>query len=51
MRNPNVGDWCTVYGVRCVIIAVRPFGTIDVEAPDGRCWRVSGLAFLGREAA
>jgi hypothetical protein len=48
--RPNIGDWCDVYGVRCVITAVRPFGTIDVEAQDGsgRCWRVSGLAFAGR---
>ena len=41
----KVGDYCVVRGQQCRIIAVRPAGTIDVEATDGsgRCWRVSGL--------
>ena len=45
----RIGQVCRVRGVWCRIIAIRPLGTIDVEAIDGsgRCWRVSGLA-LGR---
>ncbi len=27
------------------IIAIHAAGTIDVEAPDGRCFRISGLSF------
>lgn len=48
--TPKIGDITRVYGVLCAIIAVRPLGTIDVEALDGsgRCWRVSGLPFVGR---
>ena len=48
--RPQVGQITRVYGVLCAIIAVRPLGTIDVEALDGsgRCWRVSGLPFVGR---
>ena len=26
------------------ILRVHPAGTIDVQLPDGRCYRVSGLA-------
>jgi hypothetical protein len=42
----RIGQFVTVYGVTCLVTAVRPLGTIDVEACDGsgRCWRVSGLA-------
>lgn len=51
--RPRVGQFVQVYGVWCEIVKIRPFGTIDVKALDGsgRCWRVSGLAFLSREAA
>jgi hypothetical protein len=46
---PQLGNLVTIRGVACRIIAIRPFGTIDVEALDGsgRAWRVSGLA-VGR---
>jgi hypothetical protein len=50
MPQPTIGQHCKIYGVWCQIIAIHPFGTIDVEAIDGsgRWWRVSGLAFLNR---
>jgi hypothetical protein len=42
--HPRVGDRCWVRGVACRIVAIRPAGTIDVEALDGsRAWRLSGL--------
>lgn len=47
MRSPpKVGQRVTVRGVVCMIVKVRPFGTIDVVALDGsRAWRLSGLCF------
>ncbi len=43
----TLGQVVTVYGVRCRIFKVHPFGTIDVEALDGsKCWRVSGLGWV-----
>ena len=44
---PTLGQLVTVRGIECRIIAIRPFGTIDVQPTDGseRCWRVSGLSF------
>lgn len=52
MNSPHIGQTCQVYGVWCTIIAIHPFGTIDVEAMDGsgRYWRVSGLSFLNRDS-
>jgi hypothetical protein len=46
MRTPNIGDTYTIYGTIGTIIEVHAFGTIDIELPDGRCYRVTGLAFL-----
>lgn len=45
---PVIGQLVTVRGIECRIIAIRPMGTVDVEATDGtgRCWRVSGLPFI-----
>jgi hypothetical protein len=36
----------TIYGhtIRVKILAVHPFGTIDVMRADGQCFRVSGGA-------
>ena len=36
----------TIYGRQYVakILCVHPCGTLDVELPSGRCFRVSGLA-------
>lgn len=45
-KKPNIGDLVTVRGVACKVIAVRPFGTMDVESLDGKyTWRLSGLGF------
>ncbi len=46
-NTPRVGDRCTIRGVPCEIIKIRPLGTIDVAAlnpDDSRAFRVSGLA-------
>ena len=32
-----------------IIIAVYGTGTMDVEMPDGRCYRVTGLPFARRQ--
>jgi hypothetical protein len=43
---PEIGQFVTVYGVKCVIVKVHPLGTIDVEEIDGpRAYRLSGLSF------
>jgi hypothetical protein len=42
---PSVGMTMKVYGAVGTIIAVHAFGTVDVEMADGRCYRVTGLAF------
>ena len=43
----KIGDYITIslYGKtqRVRVIAVYPFGTVDVERADGECFRVSGL--------
>lgn len=43
-ESARVGDRVVVRGVECVVYAVVPAGTVEVEAVDGsgRCWRVSG---------
>ena len=47
MRNntPRIGQTYRVHGVLGIIVAVHRAGTIDVETPDGRWWRVTGLTF------
>ncbi len=49
-ERPKIGDLCTVRNLACKIVAVRDFGTIDVESIDGRnlnaAFRVTGLAFI-----
>lgn len=44
MKRMRVGDvvTCGRLGV-CRIIRIYRLGTVDVEARDGRCYRVSGL--------
>jgi hypothetical protein len=43
---PKLGQIVMVYGVKCSIVRIRPFGTIDVVEVDGeRAWRLSGLNF------
>lgn len=44
----KVGAVVVVYGVRCVVFKVRPFGTVDVLSLDGKqAFRVSGLWPVG----
>jgi cellobiose-specific phosphotransferase system component IIB len=41
----QVGSIIMVHNVRCRVIKMRDFGTVDVEEIDGpRAWRVSGLS-------
>jgi hypothetical protein len=40
----NESIWIERFG-SCVVIAVHSFGTIDIETPSGKCFRVSGLSF------
>ena len=45
---PQVGDRLTVRGVACVVVKVRDFGTMDVEAIDpaiDKAWRITGLGW------
>ncbi len=50
-NQPRVGDLVDVRGVTCTITRVHTLGTIDVEAPDGRCYRLTGLLFYDRTPA
>jgi len=43
--RPEVGQTVKMRGLHCLVIAVRDFGTIDIEAPNGKCFRLSGLGF------
>ena len=47
--HPAIGDTChnERLGV-CTIIAVHGMGTIDVQASDGRCYRITGLPTVQR---
>lgn len=42
---PRVGMLTECHGQQCRIIAVHYPGTLDVEAPSGKCFRISGLWF------
>lgn len=50
-NRPKEGQTIMMRGSVCVIVAVRPAGTVDVEALDasrvrtGRFYRISGLPF------
>ncbi len=45
--RPEIGMLMTVRGVKCRIVKVRKFGTVDVVSLCGAyTWRVSGLPFL-----
>jgi hypothetical protein len=37
----------TIYGKQYAakVLKIHPFGTVDVELPSGKCFRVSGLSF------
>jgi hypothetical protein len=49
MTKPTVGQkiQTTVYGKlqTVIVLAVHPFGTIDVETATGACFRITGLSF------
>lgn len=44
--RPAIGMTYDVRGRLGTIIAVHPFGTIDVRMDDGATYRVSGLPFI-----
>jgi hypothetical protein len=44
--KPSIGMAFKVYGRIGTIVAIHPFGTIDVQMSDGATYRVTGLAFL-----
>jgi hypothetical protein len=44
-NTPTVGQHVTVRGLDCIIIRVYSAGTLDAQAPDGRCFRLTGLNF------
>ena len=35
----------TIYGKQCSVkvLKIHPFGTVDVELSNGKCFRISGL--------
>ncbi len=45
MNKPTIGQTFDVRGTLGTIVAVHAFGTIDVELPNGRTYRVTGLFF------
>jgi hypothetical protein len=50
MSKPKVGQRITlhVYGKpqAVTVLAVHPFGTIDIETDSGKCFRITGLSFI-----
>jgi hypothetical protein len=50
LKTPKAGDIKTmhIFGKiqKVTILAVRPAGTLDIELTDGKCYRVSGFAFI-----
>ena len=46
MNKPQVGMIVEVYGHKCRIYKMHPFGTMDVEnVANGKCYRLSGLNY------
>lgn len=50
LKKPTVGQTKTmhIFGKiqQVTILAVRDFGTLDIETQDGKCFRVSGFSFI-----
>jgi hypothetical protein len=50
MQKPTVGQkiQMPVYGKlqTVTVLAVHPFGTIDIETATGACFRITGLSFI-----
>jgi hypothetical protein len=49
MQKPTIGQKIemSVYGKLQIVtvLAVHPFGTIDIETESGACFRITGLSF------
>jgi hypothetical protein len=49
MQKPTIGQkiQMPVYGKlqTVIVLAVHPFGTIDIETESGACFRITGLSF------
>lgn len=51
MNSPRIGQWMTVYGLRCRIVRVHALGTVDVVSECGNyAYRVSGLPLTPADA-
>ena len=50
-RPPFIGQTFEVRGVPCRAFRIHPFGTVDVEAPDGNCFRLTGYAWISPKPA
>jgi hypothetical protein len=50
MKKPIIGQKIklSVYGAlqTVTVLAVHPFGTIDIETATGACFRITGLSFI-----
>jgi hypothetical protein len=50
MEKPTIGQKIKmpVYGKlqTVTVLAVHPFGTIDIETESGACFRITGLSFI-----
>jgi hypothetical protein len=50
MQKPTIGQKIEipVYGKlqTVTVLAVHPFGTIDIETATGACFRITGLSFI-----
>lgn len=46
VTNPQVGMTMLVRGIKCRVVKIHPFGTLDVVSLCGNyAYRVSGLSF------
>ena len=45
-NKPTIGMTYQYNGQICTIVKVYPFGTMDIEAPNGNRFRVTGLSWL-----
>lgn len=45
-EKPKIGQIMVVYGLKCRIFKIHPFGTVDVEEINGpHVYRITGLSF------
>jgi hypothetical protein len=45
-KRPQIGMTFIHAGQSCVIVKVHKFGTIDIQSPSGKLFRVTGLSFI-----